>query len=92
MKATRAGQIIGYALEKADREGKVLLHLQPGYYIPPKQLALLNQQDGFAALKVHQAEVEDLKSQLSKLQGLLQTILAQRPEGPATPGAEHGAQ
>jgi hypothetical protein len=49
MKATKAGQIIGYALEKADQKGKVLVHLQPGYYIPPKQLALVNEIDELKA-------------------------------------------
>jgi hypothetical protein len=49
MKATKAGQIIGYALEKADQKGKILVHLQPGYYIPPKQLALVNEIDELKA-------------------------------------------
>jgi hypothetical protein len=68
MRATKAGQIIGYALEKADQKGKVLVHLQPGYYIPPQQLALLN-------------EINELKAEVSELQSLLQTVLAQRVEG-----------
>ncbi len=67
MKATRASQIIGYAMEKADQKGKVLVHLQPGYYIPPKQLAQLS-------------EMDELKAQVSKLEGLLKTVLAQRSE------------
>ncbi len=71
MKATKAGQIIGYALEKADQKGKVLVHLQPGYYIPPKQLALLNQ-------------IDELRAQVSELQGLLKTVLAQGPEKSAS--------
>jgi hypothetical protein len=67
MRATKAGQIVGYALEKADQKGKILVHLQPGYYIPPKQLALLNQ-------------IDELKAQVSELQGLFQAVLAQGPE------------
>ncbi len=87
MKATRASHIVGYAMEKADQKGKVLVHLQPGYYIPPKLLALLDQQDLLAGLKAQQAEIEQLKSQLGKLQSLLQTVLAQRPEKSASDGA-----
>jgi hypothetical protein len=71
MKATKAGQIIGYALEKADQKGKVLVHLQPGYYIPPKQLALLNQ-------------IDELRAQVNELQGLFQVVRAQRLEESAS--------
>jgi hypothetical protein len=76
MKASRAGQIIGYALEKADRKGKILVHLQPGYYISPKQLAQLS-------------EMDELKAHVNKLEGLLKTVLvktvlAQRPEESAS--------
>src|SRR6266851_778994 len=75
MRATLAGQIIGYALEKADQKGKVLVHLQPGYYIPPQQLAFLN-------------EINELKVQLSELQSLFQTVLAQRVEGSPSEAAK----
>jgi hypothetical protein len=88
MKATSAGQIIGYALEKADQKGKVLVHLQPGYYIPSKLLAALNQQDFVAGLNAQQAEVEELKSQLSKLESLLQTVLVQHSEKSASVTAD----
>src|SRR6202007_565961 len=57
MKASRAGKILGYALEAASREGKVLLFVQPCYYIPPQQLAMLNQ-------------IVELQAQVSELQGL----------------------
>ncbi len=71
MKATKAGQIVGYALEKAHQKGKALVHLQPGYYIPPKQLALLNQ-------------IDEMKAQVRELQGLFQAVLAQRVKESAT--------
>jgi hypothetical protein len=88
MRATSAGQIIGYALEKADQKGKVLVHLQPGYYIPPRMLAMLNHQDFVASLNAQQAEVEELKSQLSKLESLLQTVLVQHSEKSASVTAD----
>ena len=71
MKASRASQIIGYALEKADQKGKIVVHLQPSYYIPPKQLAQLT-------------EMDELKQRLSELQNLFQTVLAQRLEESAS--------
>ncbi|MBI1744474.1 hypothetical protein HYR54_15610 [Candidatus Acetothermia bacterium] len=43
MKATKAGKIIGYALESADRDGKILIWLQPGMFIPDHLLEQLNQ-------------------------------------------------
>jgi hypothetical protein len=41
MKATAPGQIVGYAMEPADQSGKILVHLQPGYYFPPAMLGEL---------------------------------------------------
>jgi hypothetical protein len=43
MRASKAGKIVGYALEPAVSDGKVLTWLQPGHYLPPKLLAKLNQ-------------------------------------------------
>jgi len=43
MRATKAGKSIGYALEGADKDGKVLVFLQPGYYIPARLLERLNE-------------------------------------------------
>jgi hypothetical protein len=40
MKATQVGKIIGYALENANQDGKVLALIQPGYYLPTDQVAL----------------------------------------------------
>lgn len=44
MKATQAGQIIGYAMQSSDsaHEGKLLVWLQVGYYLPPAALDMLN--------------------------------------------------
>jgi hypothetical protein len=42
MKATKAGKIIGYALEGAEQAGEVLVLLQPSYYIPPLVMEQLN--------------------------------------------------
>ena len=43
MKATKAGKIIGYALDRPDKDGKILVFLQWAYYIPPQLLDRLNQ-------------------------------------------------
>ena len=40
MKATQVGKIIGYALENANQDGKVLALIQPGYYLPTDHVAL----------------------------------------------------
>jgi len=44
MKATQAGQIIGYAMQSSAmaKDGKILVWLQPGTYIPQDTLAALN--------------------------------------------------
>jgi hypothetical protein len=42
MKATRAGKIIGYALEELSADGQVLVFLQPGYYVPAEIIEVLN--------------------------------------------------
>jgi hypothetical protein len=43
MKATKTGKIIGYALGAADKDGLVLVFIQPGYYIPKNIVEQLNQ-------------------------------------------------
>jgi hypothetical protein len=43
MKATKAGKIIGYALENQSEDGLVLVFIQPGYYIPPQLVDRLNE-------------------------------------------------
>ena len=43
MRATKAGKIVGYALEDAQQDGKILIWLQPGTYIPENLLDQLNQ-------------------------------------------------
>ncbi|MFC1464963.1 MAG: hypothetical protein ACFLMY_08955 [Candidatus Brachytrichaceae bacterium NZ_4S206] len=55
MKATRAGKIVGYAMQAADTDGKVLVLLQPGYYLPPDYLALQQQN---ASLEARLAALE----------------------------------
>ncbi len=64
MKATQAGQIIGYALQSSDemKEGKLLMWLQIGAYLPPDLLARVN--DPFAPA----AEIATLQSQVAALQ------------------------
>ncbi len=42
MKATKAGKIIGYALENKSEDGLVLVFIQPGYYMPPQLVDRLN--------------------------------------------------
>ena len=63
MKATKAGQIIGYAMQSsgASKDGKVLVWLQLGTYIPPATLDTLN------ALPELQAEIAALKTEVAAL-------------------------
>ncbi|MFN8471151.1 MAG: hypothetical protein U0822_02930 [Anaerolineae bacterium] len=51
MKATQAGQIIGYAMQSSDEAagGKLLVWLQLGHYLPPQLVAALN--NGASALQ-----------------------------------------
>jgi hypothetical protein len=67
MKATRAGKVLGYALESMSMDGKVLVFVEPGYYIPPKQLDLLNR-------------IDELETQVSELQGLKAQALEREAE------------
>jgi hypothetical protein len=78
MRANKAGQIVGYALENADTSGKILVHLQPGYYIPQSVLTVLNQHDALTEFAARQAEIAALKSQVDKLQALLEATVSGR--------------
>ncbi len=73
MKATQAGQIIGYAMQSSDTaaDGKLLVWLQLGTYVPPAQLAALNSAatDPAATLAALQAEVAELKAEVAALKG-----------------------
>jgi len=84
MKATQAGQIIGYAMQSADsaQEGKLLVWLQVGYYLPPAALDVLNQGalntavDPTAATATD-ATVAQLEAQLADLSAQLAQLSAQ---------------
>lgn len=77
MKATAAGQIIGYAMQGSESatDGKLLVWLQLGTYVPPAQLAALNSTatdtalDTAAILADLQAEVAELKAEVAALKG-----------------------
>jgi hypothetical protein len=85
MKATKAGQIIGYALESSVelREGKILAWLQLGYYVPPELLAELN--GGAAASAdvvgaapseaIEAAPASELQSELDQLRAASQALI-----------------
>lgn len=84
MKATQAGQIIGYAMQSADRaqEGKLLVWLQVGYYLPPAALDMLNQgalnHDAHAtAATATDATVAQLEEQIADLSAQLAKLSAQ---------------
>lgn len=81
MKATRAGQILGYALQSSDeaQDGKILAWLQLGYYVPPETLARIN---GVAdagletdAETAGQVEARDLATELEQLRTLNAALL-----------------
>ena len=67
MKATKSGQIIGYAMQSSENaagsatDGKLLVWLQLGTYVPPAQLTALN------SLATLQAEVAELKAEVAEL-------------------------
>jgi hypothetical protein len=76
MKATQAGQIIGYAMQSSDsaQEGKLLVWLQVGFYLPPAALDALNTSAQLAAAVAAdstvaqlEAQIADLSAQLAKL-------------------------
>jgi hypothetical protein len=78
MKATKAGQIIGYAMQSsaAAKDGKLLVWLQLGMYIPQATLDALNNgaaanssavDPSIAELKV---QVAELAAQVAKLQAV----------------------
>ncbi len=75
MKATKSGQIIGYAMQSSDSaaDGKLLVWLQLGTYVPPAQLAALNSTatatatDTAATLAALKAEVAALKAEVAEL-------------------------
>jgi len=64
MKATQAGQIIGYALQSSDeiKDGKLLMWLQVGDHVPAELIARVN--DSSAAMQ----EIAALREQVTALQ------------------------
>ncbi len=76
MKATQAGQILGYAMQSSDEaaSGKLLAWLQLGHYLPPQLMATLN--EGASAPQT----VEALKAQNETL---TQQVSAMRAENAA---------
>ena len=84
MKATQAGQIIGYAMQSSDRvqEGKLLVWLQVGFYLPPAALAALNSgalNTGAqsAAATATETTVAQLQEQIADLSAQLADLSAQ---------------
>ncbi len=75
MRATAAGQIIGYAMQSSDNaagsatDGKLLVWLQLGTYVPPAELAALNNLAATDTLATLQAEVAELKAEVAALKG-----------------------
>jgi hypothetical protein len=77
MKATQAGPIIGYAMQSSDsgQEGKLLVWLQVGLYLPPAALDALNTsaQPAVASMATDstvaqlEAQIADLSAQLARL-------------------------
>lgn len=92
MKATQAGQIIGYAMQSSDsaHEGKLLIWLQVGFYLPPAALdalnhgvintdaqpAVPNSAGAGATMAQLTAQIADLSSQLAKLSAQVDQLQA----------------
>jgi hypothetical protein len=85
MKATQAGQIVGYAMQSSDEmaEGKLLAWLQVGYYLPPQLVASLN--DGSSTVQT----VAALSAQNS---ALAQQVAALQAENAALKTADAARQ
>ncbi len=68
MKATKAGQIIGYAMQSSDaaKDGKLLVWLQLGTYIPQATLDALNNAAP-ANSSAADPSISELKAQLAEL-------------------------
>jgi hypothetical protein len=77
MKATQAGKIIGYAMQSSDaaEDGKLLVWLQLGMYIPQATLDALNS-DTFATPTGVDAEIAELKTQIAELAAQLANLQA----------------
>lgn len=77
MKATQAGKIIGYAMQSSDaaEDGKLLVWLQLGMYIPPAMRDALNS-DTLATPAGVDAEIAELKAQLAELAAQLADLQA----------------
>lgn len=77
MKATRAGQILGYALQSSDeaQDGKILAWLQLGYYVPPATLARINGAADASFGAVGETEAQGLAAELARMQALNAALL-----------------
>lgn len=86
MKATAAGQIIGYAMQSSDaaEDDKLLVWLQLGAYIPPETLAALNHSAlptaGGADLSMAElkAQLTELSAQVVELSTLVDQLQAEQ--------------
>jgi hypothetical protein len=80
MKATQAGQIVGYAMQNSDsaQEGKLLVWLQVGLYLPPATLDALNS-DMLATPTGVDAEIAELKTQIAELAAQVANLQATQP-------------
>ncbi len=69
MKATQAGQIIGYALQSSDemQDGTILTWLQMGYYVPPEMLSRLNGDSSAGAQGIEESTALDLQGEFDRL-------------------------
>lgn len=78
MKATQAGQIIGYAMQSsaAAEDGKLLVWLQIGTYVPPATLAALNDLTA-AQLPAAATNAAAADQTIAELQAQIATLAAQ---------------
>jgi hypothetical protein len=81
MKATQAGQIIGYALQSSEsaKAGKLLVWLQVGLYLPPAALDAINHGALNSSARPAAADltVSQLKAQIAGLSAQLATLSQQ---------------
>jgi len=78
MKATEAGKIVGYALEPAEKDGRVLVYVQPGYHAAPEMAKLrASAQKLNRRAQEQELELQTLRQDNARLRSELNAILLQ---------------
>jgi len=78
MKATEAGKIVGYALEPGEKDGRLLVYVQPGYHAAPEMAKLrASAQKLNRRAQEQELELQTLRQDNARLRSELNAILLQ---------------